>query len=335
MFIGHHDLNENILVIAEIGNNHEGSYSLAEEMIGLAARAGADAVKFQTIVPEKLISPLEKARLEQLNKYRLSYYEYEKLSKVAEQEQVLFLSTPFDLDSVDFLINLVPAFKIASGDNNFYPLLKKVAATGKPIILSTGLAGLEQIKITRDYIRRVWEEKHIQQEMVLLHCVVSYPTPIQDANLLAICDLLRLNPTVGYSDHTIGIDAAVLATALGARIIEKHFTISKTYSSFQDHALSADPEELAEMVRRVREAQLLIGKGKADYSESELKNAIGARRSIVANRDLTKGAIIKYEDLTWVRPGDGLAPGQELKLVGKILARSVACGERILLDDVY
>ena len=227
MKIGDFDLARDILVVAEIGNNHEGSYTLAEEMIGLAAQAGAGAVKFQTIVSDKLVSPRQEERIQQLERFRLSYDEFERLSKVAQQENVLFLSTPFDLESARFLEPLVPAFKIASGDNNFFPMIDIIARTGKPIILSTGLMDLTEISKTKDFIEQIWHENDIDQELAILHCVVGYPTTPSDANLLAIRQLQKLGVTVGYSDHTIGIEAAVLSVALGARIVEKHFTIAK------------------------------------------------------------------------------------------------------------
>ena len=335
MKIGNWDLDKNVLIVAEIGNNHEGSYALAEEMIGLAAQSGAGAVKFQTIVPERLVSPSQKDRIRQLEKFQLRYDEFEKLSKVAEQEKVLFLSTPFDIDSVRFLEPLVPAFKIASGDNNFFPLIDVVARTGKPIILSSGLASIEQIAATKSFIQNIWREQEINQELAVLHCVASYPVPLQEANLLAIKELRKqLGVTVGYSDHTLGIEAAVLSAALGARIIEKHFTLDKSYSDFHDHQLSADPQELALLVKRVEETIELLGDGKKRLQPSE-KEVVGkVRRSIVASRDLSQGTILQWEDLTWLRPGGGLAPGCEDKIVGKKLKRFIPAGESILLKDV-
>lgn len=334
MKIGHFDLDADILIVAEIGNNHEGSYALAEEMIGLAARAGANAVKFQTIVPERLVSPREIERIRQLERFRLSYQEYTKLAQVAQQAGVLFLSTPFDLDSARFLDTLVPAFKIASGDNNFYPLIEVIAKTGKPIICSTGLADLAQVRRTRDFILDCWQRNGITQDMAVLHCVTSYPTQPQDANLGALLELKTLGLTVGYSDHTLGIEAAVLSVALGARIIEKHFTLGNNYSSFRDHQLSANPEQFKSMVERIREAAVLIGSTQKRVLPSEQAFTVTARRSIVAARDLAAGTIITFDDLTWVRPGGGLTPGEERRLIGKRLQRAVVCGEMILPADV-
>lgn len=334
MKIGDLDLNKDILIIAEIGNNHEGSYALAEEMIGLAAKAGANAVKFQTIVPDKLISVKEKSRIQQLEKFRLSYAEFEKLSKVAEQEKILFLSTPFDIESARFLNPLVDCFKISSGDNDFFPLIEVIARTGKPVILSSGMADIKQIRTTKNFIERIWKNKNIKQELAILHCVVNYPTDLANANLLAIRQLRELGVTVGYSDHTIGIEAAVLSVALGARIIEKHFTISKDYSGFRDHQLSADPAEFSELVKRVKDAVKILGDGKKRILDSERPMVQKVRRSIAASRDLKKGTIIALSDIIWVRPGIGMRPGEERKILNKKLFKPVSKGTIILPKDV-
>ena len=334
MKIENFDLDKDILTIAEIGNNHEGSYVLAEEMIGLAANAGAGAVKFQTIIPDKLVSINKKDRIQQLERFRLSYNDFERLSKVARMEGVLFLSTPFDLKSARFLADLVPAFKIASGDNNFFPLIDVIARTGKPIILSAGMTDLDQIRTVKDYIYRIWDEERNGSDLALLHCVVDYPTSPAAANLLFIKELQRLNVTVGYSDHTIGVEAAVLSVALGARIIEKHFTISKKYSTFRDHQLSADAQDFAEMVQKIKQTQKFLGDGVKSPLECEKAININVRRSIVANRDLRAGSTIKWEDLNWVRPGDGLEPGRERELIGKKLIREIPVGNMINLSDI-
>jgi len=334
MRIGKLDLDERVMVVAEIGNNHEGSYGLAEEMIGLATAAGVDAVKFQTMVPERLVSPREEKRLAQLRRFQLSYEQFERLAEAARRAGVLFLSTPFDVDSARFLMPLVPAFKIASGDNNFFPLIDVVAQAGKPIILSAGLADLEDVRRTKTFIDGVWAKQGVDPGLAVLHCVVSYPTPTSEANLLAIRRLASLGVTVGYSDHTLGIDAAVLSVALGARVIEKHFTISKTHSGFRDHQLSADPADMAELVRGVRLAEEMLGTQEKRVLECERSLAVGARRSIVAARDLAAGTTLTWDDLDWLRPGGGLAPGQEWDLLGRRLACPVPRGEPLLLEHL-
>lgn len=331
MIIDHFDTDKKVLVIAEIGNNHEGSYELAEKMIVLAAQAGVGAVKFQTIIPDKLVSCNQNDRIRQLKKYQLSYNDFINLSKVAEQENVLFLSTPFDIESACFLDQIVPAFKVASGDNNFFPLLEKIAQFQKPIILSSGMTNLLQLKQAKIFIECIWENLNINQQLAILHCVSSYPVLPEEANLLAICDLQKeLKTVIGYSDHTIGIDAAIIAVALGARIIEKHFTIDKNYSDFRDHQLSVDPEEMSLLVKKIMHTEKLMGNGTKIIQAGEKASIINARRSIVAKHHLHAGTIIKWEDITWVRPADGLAPGKESLILGKKLTKTVNIGEPIV-----
>jgi sialic acid synthase SpsE len=331
MKIGAIDLSREVLVIAEIGNNHEGDFGLATEMIHAAAAAGAHAVKFQTIQPERLVSATQTARIEQLGRYAFSRDQFAELAGVARAAGAMFLSTPFTPDVVPWLDPLVPAFKIASGDNNFTPLLAAVAATGKPILLSTGMSDLAAIKQACATIGN----DASAGEIALLHCVSAYPTPPEQANLRAIATLAHeTGKVIGYSDHTLGIDAAVLSVALGARIIEKHFTLSKTQSGFRDHALSADPTELAELVQRVQLAQTLLGTGEKILQEGEMPTAAAARRSIVARAALPAGHLLAAVDLDWLRPGGGLAPGQESLILGRCLTQAVARGEMIKPDMV-
>ncbi len=334
MKIANYDTEKKVFIIAEIGNNHEGSYSLAEEMIGKAAEAGACAVKFQTIVPEKLVSISQKDRIEQLKRFQLTYDEFERLNKVAKHENILFLSTPFDIESVHFLNSIVPAFKIASGDNNFFPLIEVIAQTGKPIIMSAGLIDLLEVRKTIDFILNIWNENAIDQDIAILHCVTSYPTALEEANLSAIKELQSLNVTIGYSDHTIGTEAAVLSVALGARIVEKHFTIDKNYSDFRDHQLSADPNEFSQLVERVEIASKLLGQSRKTVQESEKLVMEKIRRSIVARKDLDENTVLTLDDISWVRPGGGLAPGNEEMVLGKRLKVKVAAGELITLDNL-
>lgn len=334
MKIGPVDLDLEVLVVAEIGNNHEGNVALAEKMIGLAAEAGAGAVKFQAIVPERLVSVEQAARIEQLRRFQLKEQDLERLADRARREGVIFLCTPFDLDMARFLNPLVPAFKVASGDITFYPLIETLADTGKPILLSVGGTTLEEVKRTRDFIRASWERKGIGGGLALLHCVVSYPTPPEEANLRAIETLRGLGDVVGYSDHTMGVDAAVLSVALGARIVEKHFTIRKDYSDFRDHRLSADPDDLKRMVKRIRDARLMLGDGERRPGKSERENIEAVRRSIAAGRELPAGTRIERAHLCWVRPAGGLAPGREPELLGRVLRRGIRAGERIAREDL-
>ena len=335
MKIGNKNIDKNAFIIAEIGNNHEGDFSLACDMISLASKSGADAVKFQTIVPEKLVCIDDKKRIETLKRFQFSYSQYEKLYEYAKLKKVIFLSTPFDLESADFLNKIVPAFKIASCDNSFFPLLKKIAEFGKPILLSTGASEETEIDKSVDFIKDIWKKSNIKSDLVLMHCVSRYPTPPESANLLSIEYLKsRYNLNIGYSDHTLGIDACIAAVVLGARIIEKHFTIDKNYSDFQDHQLSADPKELSLLVEKIRNVELLLGKSEKVISKEEKEIKPLIRRSIAANKDLQKGHEIKENDLIWVRPGTGIPVGDESLIIGKIVNKNISKSQLIRKEDL-
>lgn len=336
MIIDYFDTNKDVFIIAEIGNNHEGSFALAEEMIGLAAKAGASAVKFQTIVPKRLVSLTQRERINQLKRFQLSYRDFEKLSEVAKDEHIIFLSTAFDIESARFLEPFVPAYKIASGDNNFFPLIDVVSRTGKPIILSSGLADLAGLIKVKEFIQTIWSKCGIAQELAVLHCVSSYPVSYKEVNLMVIRSLREtLGLTIGYSDHTVGIESAVLSVALGARIIEKHFTIDKNYSDFRDHKISADAKEFKLMVERIKRTVELLGDGVKRLENCEKENIHIFRRSIVAARDLKKGKRLKISDITWVRPGEGLPCGSEADILNKTLNKSIKEGETIFRADVH
>lgn len=333
MIIGTVDLSREILVIAEIGNNHEGDFGRAREMIHAAAATGVQAVKFQTIQPERLVSSGQAARIQQLRRYAFSREQFTELAAVARKAGVMFMSTPFSIETVGWLDELVPAFKIASGDNNFERLLAAVGATGKPVLLSTGMADLAGIKKSCAIIDRAAPTQ--AGGIAVLHCVSAYPTPDEQANLLAIPALSReTGLVIGYSDHTLGIEAATLSVALGARVIEKHFTLSKTQSDFRDHALSADPDELATLVRRVKTAASMLGSGLKAPQPAELATTAAARRSIATVSALPAGHVLTENDLDWLRPGNGYAPGQEGAVLGRRLTRAAAAGEIITADMV-
>ena len=334
MKIGHVDVSKEVLVVAEIGNNHEGSVVVARNLVRRAAETGVQAVKFQTFRAEHLVSPVQKERFERLRGFELREDDFRALAKQARDLGLLFLSTPFDLQSARFLVEIVDAMKIASGDNTFYPLLEEVAASGKPVILSTGLADLPQIAYAKSLVERVWAERHTTQELAILHCVSAYPVPPEQANLAAISTLRdRVGGVVGYSDHTLGIRAAVLAVAAGARIVEKHFTLDTQYSSFRDHQLSADPEMMRRLVDEVREAERLLGNGAKEAQPCEQDGLVGTRRSVAAARNLPAGAIVDATAITWVRPGDGIPPGSERLVLGRVLRRAVAAGDVLRPDD--
>lgn len=330
MRIGHIDTDREVLIVAEIGNNHEGNAAAAEEMIWLAAETGVQAVKFQTFKTELFVCPGDETRFRRLKSFELGEDSFRHLARVAEKAGLLFLSTPLDLDSAVFLRDLVCAYKIASGDNNFYPLLECVASTGKPIILSSGLADIAQIGRAKALVEQTWAARGIRQEMAILHCVTGYPVPADEVNLGALHHIsVSLGGTVGYSDHTLGIEASVLAAAMGAKIIEKHFTKNKNQSDFRDHRLSADPEEMKMLVERVREVTRILGSGIKEPREMEKEVLPAVRRSIAARHALPAGTVVEWTDLTWTRPAVGLPPGREQEVVGRRLNQAVRAGEAI------
>lgn len=271
MKIGSIDLSQQVLIIAEAGNCHEGDVGRAKEMIHQADAAGADAIKFQTIVPERLVSADQTERLIQLRQRQLTYDQFRELAQTAAETGIMFLSTPLDVESALFLRQLVPAFKIASGDITFIPLLQTVASVGKPVLLSTGGSTLAQVAHSLEYLPGV--------PVCVLHCVIGYPTPLTQVNLQRINLLKKLNPWVGFSDHTLGLAAPGAAAAMGARVIEKHFTLDKNLSDFRDHQLAVNPAELAELVRRVREVETMLGEPGQEISPIEEPVVAAVRRS--------------------------------------------------------
>ncbi len=329
------DTQRAVMIVAEIGNNHEGNPEIAAKMIEAAAHAGADAVKFQTFVPELYSHRGDRERLERLHSFRLSEDNYRELQRHSNSLGVTFFSTPFDLESLSFLSSFAPAIKISSGDNNFFALLEKAADTGKPLILSTGLADLGDLRIAVGTIERRWRRAGHAPGLAILHCVASYPVPESDANIAAIAELKRHfgDHTIGYSDHTLGTQGALMAVALGARVIEKHFTLDKAYSDFRDHQLSVDPEEMVELVRAIRSAEKMLGDGCKEPRPSEA-DPIPFRRSIAAGRPLPAGTMIQWSDITWVRPGTGFAPGEERLVLGHRAKRDLKTGEILATEDI-
>ena len=333
MRIGKIDTRITPLIVAEIGNNHEGNFEVARRLVEEAANAGAQCVKFQTFRTEHYVSRMDHARFARLKSFELSLAQFEELSRLARDLGLLFMSTPFDLESAVGLAPFVDAFKIASGDVDFYPLINKVLSFGKSVIISTGASSLENVKDTvtfaRERLGALTEER-----LGLLHCVSSYPAPMAEVNLLSI-SLMReqFGLSIGFSDHTDGTDASTMAVAAGAEIIEKHFTLDKNYSSFRDHQLSADPAEFRRLIEKIAEVRTILGEKVKRVQPSESSSVLSLRRSIVAARDMKPGERIAYGDLTWIRPRNGLHPGAEELLVGRRLRKAVEFGEVIRPDD--
>jgi sialic acid synthase SpsE len=331
MRIANHDITEKVLIVAEIGNNHEGNFEVACRMVEAAADAGVDAVKFQTFKTRLFTSQADPARFERLSKFELTQDQFRALEQLARKRGLIFLSTPLDLESARFLEPLVDVFKVASGDNDFWPLISFVCRSGKPVIISTGLADLAHVRRIAEHAR----EAGAGDRLAFLHCVCAYPAPPADVNLRAIPLLAeQLGVPVGWSDHTLGPDACLAATALGARIVEKHFTLDKNFSAFRDHQLSADPPEMRRIVEGVRNVEQLLGRPEKRVQASEQANQQPARRSIAAAADLAAGHRLVEADLMWVRPAIGLPPGQERKILARVLRRAVRTGEAITEQDV-
>lgn len=305
------------LIIAEAGVNHNGSVVLAHQMIDAAYSAGADIIKFQTGKPELVISRFaEKAeyqknttgchesQLEMCRKISLRYEDHQTLKEHCEKLGIQFLSTPFDLDSIEFLEELgCTMWKIPSGEITNLPYLIKIAETHKPIILSTGMSTLEEISDALCVLN-----EHGAGEITLLHCTTEYPAPIEDVNLRAMETMRqKFGLKVGYSDHTQGIEIPVAAVAMGACVIEKHFTLDRNMEG-PDHKASLEPNELAAMVKAIRNVEKALGNGIKTPSPSEIKNIPIARKSIVAKKKIQKGELLTEDNITTKRPGNGISP---------------------------
>ncbi len=331
---------EHVQIIAEIGVNHNGVYHLAEQMIDAAKAAGVDAVKFQTAKPELVISKFatkaeyqkitmgaEESQLDMCKRIHLPFEAFIPLKSYCESINIKFLSTPFDLESIDFLDKLgIQLWKIPSGEITNLPYLIKIASTRKPIILSTGMCKLEEIRAAMNVLRENGAGK-----ITVLHCNTEYPTPFSDVNLRAMETLRReLGIDVGYSDHTTGIEVPIAAVAMGAAVIEKHFTLDKNMEG-PDHKASLGPDELAAMVKAIRNIEKAMGNGEKVPSPSERKNMDIARKSIVAKRDIKSGELFNEENLTTKRPGNGISPMHWFEVLGRSAARDFAEDELIEL----
>lgn len=315
-----------VLIIAEAGVNHNGDINLAKKLIEQAAKAGADVVKFQTFKANSCVSvsakkakyqlettAKEESQLEMIQKLELSYESHFELMKHCKKHDITFLSTPFDLESVEFLRGLdLPYFKIPSGEITNLPYLKAVAKCKKRVLLSTGMANLGEIEAAFTILR-----KNGTRNITLLHCNTEYPTPFEDVNLNALKTLKEaFKLEVGYSDHTEGIVASLGAVALGAVVIEKHFTLDKTMEG-PDHRASLEFEELRALCKGIRELEKALGSGIKKASKSEAKNKIIARKSLVAKRIIQKGEKFSEQNLTTKRPGSGISAMRYEEYLGK------------------
>lgn len=317
-------------IIAEAGVNHNGDFNLAKDLIYKAKEVGADAVKFQTFTAEKIVSrtapkadyqtkttSTDESQFQMLKKLELSYEQFRALKEYSNQIGIEFLSTPFDEDSIEFLTDLqISKWKIPSGEITNLPYLVKIEKTKLPIILSTGMSTMKEIAQALEVFR-----SYDRSDITLLHCNTEYPTPFSDVNLKA---MLTMRDTygvkVGYSDHTSGIEVPIAAVALGAEVIEKHFTLDKSMPG-PDHKASLDPDEFVAMVKAIRNIEQALGTGIKQPSSTESKNIAVIRKSIVAKRAIQKGEMFTEDNITTKRPGDGMSPMKWFDLLGKVASR--------------
>ena len=331
-----------VIIIAEAGVNHNGNYELAKQLALKAKEAGADYVKYQTAVPEKVISRYAEmaeyqkentgkveSQLEMCKRIHLKLSDYAPLKKYCEEIGIKFISTPFDLDSIDVLKDMGMDFwKVPSGEITNYPYLVKIANTHMPVVMSTGMCEINEI---REALNVLCDNGLTMDQISLLHCNTEYPTPMKDVNLKAMDDLSReFGVRVGYSDHTKGIEVPIAAVAMGAQIIEKHFTLDHNMEG-PDHKASLEPDELKAMVDAIHNIERAIGDGVKHVSESERKNIAIARKSIIAAHAIKKGETLTEENLTVKRPGNGISPMKWKEVIGTVAVRDFKEDELIEL----
>lgn len=335
------------IIIAEAGVNHNGELAKAKELIRVAAEAGADFVKFQTFKAEKMVSKSapkanyqvknindgDGSQFNMLKKLEMPLEWYSELIAYADELGIFFLSTGFDEESIDLLYGLnIKLFKVPSGEITNKPYLQHLGSKGKDIILSTGMATLQEIK---DAIAVLLQSGLEEKNITVLHCNTQYPTPMEDVNLKAMLHIQReLGLKVGYSDHTLGIEVPIAAVALGAKVIEKHFTLDRTLPG-PDHKASLEPSELKAMVAAIRNIELAIsGSGEKEISKSEAENKKVARKSIHLANDISVGHIIQRADLVMRRPGDGISPMEIDDVIGKAINKELKEDTKLSWSDL-
>jgi N,N'-diacetyllegionaminate synthase len=340
-------MNTRVIIIAEAGVNHNGNFENAKKLISTAAQAGADYVKFQTFKADKLVTKgAKKADYQITNSKETGDTQYNMLKSLEMSEEwhhqlinyadecgIKFLSTGFDEESIDFLDSLkIDMYKIPSGEITNRPYLEHIAKKRKPIVISTGMANLQEIK---DAIEIIENHNINRNSIIVLHCNTEYPTPMQDVNLHAMITIKKeLGVNIGYSDHTLGIEVPIAAVAMGAVLIEKHFTLDRNMDG-PDHMASLTPEELKQMVSSIRNIELAIsGNGVKEPSLSELKNIVIARKSIHIRNNIKAGHILKFNDLIMKRPGDGISPMDVYKIVGKKILTDLNKEDKLNIKDI-
>ncbi len=336
-----------VLIIAEAGVNHNGSLETAKQLIDVAVEAGCDIVKFQTFKAANLVSAaavkadyqihnldanLDNSQLNMLKKLELTYQDHIVLIDHCKKHKIKFLSTAFDLESIDMLDSFgADIWKIPSGEITNLPYLEKIGSLKKEVILSTGMCTMDEIE---EAIEVLVENGTVKKGLTILHCNTEYPTPMKDVNLKAMIKIgEKLHVNIGYSDHTLGIEVPIAAVALGATVIEKHFTLSRNLEG-PDHKASLEPLELKAMVKCIRNIEQALGEGEKKPSASEIKNIVVARKSIHLKNKLLKGHVITKEDLIMKRPGDGISPMKMNELIGKRAISNFPSDHKIIQGDL-
>lgn len=324
------DLEREVVVVAEIGVNHEGDVDAAASLIRLAHEAGADAVKLQSYTPERLASAADPVMAQRVRRFCLDRDAHYRLAEWAKQIGANLFSAAITEDVIPLLAELFPAIKVASGDLNFEPIVRGAAATGKPVILSTGNSTVEEIEQALAWCRAEIGNEGLRDRIALLHCVSAYPAPIEQANLLSIPFLReRFGLITGYSNHVLGQEAVLAAVALGARIVEVHVTDRREGREFRDHAVSFEPPELARLIVSVRKVASSLGKPGKPLQPSELEIRVAMRKGVVAARNLEVGTVLTGDDLMYARPASEFAAAELPRLVGRRLTVALRRGELI------
>ena len=314
-------------IVAEAGNNHEGSFNNAIKLINAASKAGANAIKFQTFKAHLFLDKRH-PKYEMYKSFELTEKEFEKLSLHSREKNIEFFSTPLDIPSAIFLNNIQNKFKIASGDINFYQLISKVASFKKKLIISSGASQLFEIKDAVKVIKKVWKNVFSEKNLSILHCISEYPAELKNINLNTINFLKEKfpNQTIGFSDHTKGLDASIYARCAGAEIIEKHFTLDNNFSKFRDHKLSLNPKNLSLFVKKIQYIDEIFGEKKKIILSTEKKNLKFLRRKIYIISDLKKSKKIKASDFLHIRSNNGVYSSFESKILGKKIKASIKKG---------
>ena len=336
--------NSPIFLIAEAGVNHNGDLSIAKKLIDLATEVKADAIKFQTFKAEELLlkktskveyqkenTDIDENFYEMIKRYEFTKDDFQKIVNYCKAKKIIFLSTPFDHSSVQWLEEFkIPAYKVSSGDMNNFPLLQLICSKRKPIFISTGMATIEEVKETIKFIRL-----NNIEEIIIFQCTTDYPTPFEDINLNVIDTYKREFPEflVGFSDHSLGITASIGAAAKGVKVIEKHFTLDKEMEG-PDHKASLDPQELKKWVEQIRTLEKALGSFEKKPSKAELKIAKTARKSIVSIKTLNKGDILNEKNIAVKRPGDGISTVEFEKVIGMRVKRKISADKVIYWEDL-